>query len=54
MTEVLKGLAGALIRMPQVPSDQLADLLRQHARLVRVVTGEPEAEYDDTGASASS
>src|SRR5215469_15706295 len=44
MTQVLEGLADALIRMPQIPPDQLADLLRQHARLVRVVTGEPADE----------
>lgn len=55
MTEVLEGLADALIRMPEIPADQLADLLRRHARLVRVITGEPEDEgMADTEASASS
>jgi hypothetical protein len=56
MTEVLEGLAGALIRMPQIPADQLAELLKQHARLIRVVTGESADEEDvaDAEASASS
>ena len=56
MTGVLEGLADALVRMPQIPADQLAGLLKQHARLVRVVTGEPADEEDvaDSEASASS
>ncbi|HWF82912.1 MAG TPA: hypothetical protein VN695_20230, partial [Streptosporangiaceae bacterium] len=56
MIKVLEGLADALIRMPRIPPDELADLLRQHSRLVRVVTGEPEDDEDavDTEASASS
>lgn len=56
MTEVLEGLADALIRMPQIPADELADLLKRHALLLRVVTGEPEDDEDmaDTEASASS
>lgn len=55
MTEVLEGLADALIRMLRIPPDELADLLRKHARLVRVVTGEPQDEdVAGTGASASS
>jgi hypothetical protein len=56
MTEVLESLADALIQMPQIPADQLAGLLKQHARLVRVVTGEPAGEEDvaDSEASASS
>lgn len=40
MTEVLEGLDDALRQLPQIPPDQLADLLRRHARLVRVITGE--------------
>lgn len=43
MTKVLEGLADALVQMPRIPPDQLADLLRQHERLVRVVVGESEA-----------
>jgi len=56
MTEVLESLADALIAMPQIPADQLAELLKQHARLIRVVTGEPADEEDvaDSEASASS
>jgi len=53
MTEVLEGMAGALIRMPQIPADQLADLLKQHARLVGVIAGD-EPDEADTKASASS
>lgn len=41
MTEVLEGLAEALTRMSQIPADELADLLKRHALLVRVVIGEP-------------
>jgi hypothetical protein len=55
MAEVLEGLADALIRMPEVPPDQLADLLKRHSRLVRVITGEPDHEaVADSEASASS
>ena len=53
MTGVLAGLADALTRMPRIPPDQLPDLLKRHARLVRVVTGEPEVDQD-VPASASS
>src|SRR5215469_13730494 len=53
MTGVLEDLADALIRMPQIPPEQLADLLRQQARLVRVVTGEPADEQDVAGSEAS-
>ena len=56
MTGVLEGFADALIQMPQIPADQLADLLKRHARLVRVVTGEAEDDEEEatSGASASS
>ena len=55
MTQVLEGLADALIQMPQIPPDQLAELLRQHARLVRVITGElADDEVAGSEASASS
>lgn len=56
MTDVLEGLAGALSRMPRIPPDQLAEMLEQHARLVRVITGaDPEAPPPaNTEASASS
>jgi hypothetical protein len=38
MTDVLEGLADALAQMSQIPADQLAELLKRHALLVRVVT----------------
>lgn len=53
MTDVLEGMADALIQMQQIPPDQLADLLKQHARLVRVVTGAPADEEDVAGSEAS-
>jgi hypothetical protein len=52
MTQVLERLGGALTQMPQIPTDQLADLLQQHARLVRVVLGEP-ADDEVAGSEAS-
>jgi hypothetical protein len=60
MIGVLDGLSEALTRLPQVLPDQLAGMVEQHARLVRVIGGEPEddevtdAVVTDTGASASS
>ncbi len=51
MTDVLEGLADALSQMSQVPPDRLADLLEQHARLVRVITGEPEDDAANTEAA---
>lgn len=60
MTEVLEDLADALRQLPRIPQDQLADLLRQHARLIRVITGEgeynevAETEVANTQASAPS
>src|SRR5258708_34305772 len=60
MIDVLEGLSEALTRLPQIPEDQLAGMVEQHARLVRVITGEPgddgvtEAAVTDAGASASS
>lgn len=55
MTGVLEDLADALIRMPRIPPGELADLLRQHARLVRVVAGDPQDEdLAGTETSASS
>src|SRR5215469_7723650 len=55
MAEVVEGLADALIQMPQIPAEQLADLLKQHALLVRVVNGEAGVDHDEasSGTSAS-
>lgn len=53
MTVVLEGLADALVRMPRIPPDQLPDLLKQHARLVRVITGDPDDDEEAAGAGAS-
>jgi hypothetical protein len=45
MTDVLNALPEALSRMPQIPPDQLAAMVEQHARLVSAVAG--DADPDD-------
>src|SRR5215469_12942815 len=53
MTQVLGGLADALIQMPQIPAEQAADLLKRHALLVRVVTGEAEDDEEEATSETS-
>ena len=46
MTDLVNALPDALSQMPEIPPEELEAMIKQHARLVSVVAGEPDPDEE--------